>query len=160
MMRTETSESFNKDRRILVAADNSENAERAIFYVADFLGGVSGFHVTLLTVIPEPPEDYFETETERNSWIEEQKSEATRMLGKYRQILIQSGFVEDKVETIIDIRECPSVADCIIDVQQQLKCCTIVIGRRGISKKEEFLFGSTSNKIIHSGKNCAVWVIE
>jgi nucleotide-binding universal stress UspA family protein len=159
-MRAETSESFNKDRRILVAVDNSENAERAILYVADFLRGVSGFHVTILTVIPEPPEDYFETETERNSWLEEQKSEATRMLDKYRQILIQSGFVEDKVETIMDIRECPSVADCIIDVQQRLKCCTIVIGRRGISKREEFIFGSTSNKIMHSGKNCAVWVIE
>lgn len=160
MIRTETSGSFDKDRRILVAVDNSENAERTILYVADFLGGVSGFHVTILTVIPEPPEDYFETDTERNSWLEDQKSEATRMLDKYRQILIQSGFVEDKVETIMDIRECPSVADCIIDVQQRLKCCTIVIGRRGISKREELIFGSTSNKIMHSGKNCAVWVIE
>lgn len=159
-MRTETSELFNKDRRILVAVDNSENAERAILYVSDFLGGVSGFHVTILTVIPEPPADYFETETERNSWLEEQKSEATRMLDKYRQILIQSGFVEDKVETIMDIRECPSIADCIIDVQRRLRCCTIVMGRRGISKREELIFGSTSNKIMHSGKNCAVWVIE
>ncbi|HYA14138.1 MAG TPA: universal stress protein [Syntrophales bacterium] len=159
-MRTETLESFNKDRRILIAVDNSENAERAILYVADSLGGVSGFYVTILTVIPEPPADYFETATECNSWIEEQKSEATRMLDKYRQILIQSGFVEDKVETIMDIRKCPSVADCIIDVQQKLKCCTIVIGRRGVSKKEEFLFGSTSSKIVRSGKNCAVWVIE
>jgi len=159
-MRTETLEPFNKDRRILVAVDNSENAERAILYVADFLGGVSGFYVTILTVIPEPPADFFETDTERNSWIEEQKSEATRMLDKYRQILIQSGFVEDKVETIMDIRKCPSVADCIIDVQQKLKCCTIVIGRRGVSKKVEFLFGSTSSKIVRSGKNCAVWVIK
>jgi len=159
-MRTETLESFNKDRRILIAVDNSENAERAILYVADSLGGVSGFYVTILTVIPEPPADYFETATECNSWIEEQKSEAIRMLDKYRQILIQSGFVEDKVETIMDIRKCPSVADCIIDVQQKLRCCTIVIGRRGVSKKEEFLFGSTSSKVVRSGKNCAVWVIE
>jgi len=41
-----------------------------------------------------------------------------------------------------------------------MKCCTIVIGRRGISKKEEFIFGSTSNKIIHEAKKCAVLVIE
>ncbi|MCL5022088.1 MAG: universal stress protein [Nitrospirae bacterium] len=159
-MRTETLGSFNKDRHILVAVDNSKNAERVILYVADVLGGVSGFYVTILTVIPEPPADYFETDTERNSWIEEQKSEATRMLDKYRRILIQSGFVEEKVETIMDIRKCPSVADCIIDVQQKLKCCTIVVGRRGVSKQEEFLFGSTSSKIVRSGKNCAVWVIE
>ncbi len=159
-MKSETPDEFGKNRHLLIAVDNSENAKRAILYVADFLGGVPGFHVTILAVIPEPPADYFETDTKRNSWIEEQRSEATRLLDKYREILIQAGFVEDKVETIMDIRKCASVADCIIDVQKKLKCCTIVIGRRGVSKKEEFLFGSTSSKIVRSGKNCAVWVIE
>ena len=159
-MNTETSAQLTKDHHVLVAIDNSENAERAVLYVSDFLGGVPGFQVTILTVIPEPPADYFQTDTERNRWIEEQKSVSTRLLDKYRRILIQSGFTEDKVDTILDIRECPSVADCIIEMQQRLNCCTIVIGRRGISKKEEFLFGSTSNKIIRSGKNCAIWVIE
>jgi len=41
-----------------------------------------------------------------------------------------------------------------------LKCCTVVIGRRGLSKKEEFIFGSTSNRILHEANNCAVMVIE
>lgn len=153
-------DSLNKDRHILVAVDNSENAKRAILYVADFLGGVSGFCVTILTVIPEPPSDYFETDRERNIWIEGRKSEASSMLDKYRALLVQSGFMEDKVKTITDIRHCPSVADCIVDVQQKLACCTIVVGRRGVSRKEEFLFGSTSSRIVRSGKNCAVWVIE
>ncbi len=159
-MKKEAKDLFNKDRRILVAVDNSENAERAILYVADFLGGVPGFSVTILSVIPEPPEDYFETDRERNAWIGKRKSETVRMLDKYRRILLQSGFAEDKVETVADIRKCRSVADCIIDMQQKLRCCTIVIGRRGVSKKEEFLFGSTSSRIVRSGKNCAIWVIE
>lgn len=149
-----------KDRHILIAADESENAKRAILYVADFLGGSPGFRATILTVIPEPPADYFITDMERIAWLEKKKSEAAEMLAGYRTILIQSGFKEDKVSTAVDARSCPSVADCILDMQQRLQCCTIVTGRRGISKKEEFLFGSTSNKIMHSGKNCAVWVIE
>ncbi len=159
-MKTEANDPFNKDRRILVAADNSENAERAILYVADFLGGIPGFFVTILNVIPEPPADYFETDRQRDDWIGKRKAEAAQLLDKGRRILVQSGFAEDKVETIADLRKCRSVADCIIDVQQKLKCCTIVIGRRGVSKKEEFLFGSTSSKIVRSGKNCAVWVVE
>jgi len=150
----------DKDRHILIAADDSENARRAVLYVADFLGGVPGFRVTLLTIIPEPPADYFNTDMERIAWMEKNKSEAVRMLDNYRTILIQSGFSEDRVTATVDIRCCPSVADCILDMQQRLRCCTIVMGRRGIPKKEEFLFGSTSNKIMHSGKNCAVWVIE
>lgn len=159
-MRSEDVDTPNKDRHLLIAVDASENAKRAVLYVADFLGGVPGFHVTMLTIIPEPPVDYFDAEKDRGKWIEDQRSEALQRLDKYRQILLQSGFREDKVATVADVRNCPSIADCIIDEQQRLKCCTIVVGRRGISKKEEFLFGSTSNKILHSGKNCAVWVIE
>ena len=30
---------------------------------------------------------------------------------------------------------------------------------RGVSKAEEFLFGSVSNKIIHHAKDCTVWVV-
>ena len=52
------------------------------------------------------------------------------------------------------------MASCIIRELEELKCCTVVIGRRGISKKEEFIFGSTSSRILHDAKNCAVMVIE
>jgi nucleotide-binding universal stress UspA family protein len=149
-----------KDRHVLVALDSSENAGRAALYVADFLGGVPGFRVTLLSIVPEPSEDYFETGEERKAWIEEHRSGAEKMLQNYREVLLQSGFSEDKVTVRVEVRNCPSIADCILDDQKKLGCCTIVLGRRGISKKEEFLYGSTSNKVLHSGKNCAVWVIE
>ncbi|GBD96621.1 MAG TPA: universal stress protein [Nitrospirae bacterium] len=149
-----------KDRHILIALDESENARRALLYAADFLGGTPGFRATLLRIIPEPPEDYFDSDEERNKWIEDRRSTAKEMLENYRKILIQSGFREDKVDVLINVRSCPSVAKCILDEQKRLGCCTVVVGRRGISKKEEFIFGSTSNKILHNGKNCAVWVIE
>lgn len=149
-----------QDRHVLVAVDKSENAKRAVLYVADFLGGVPGFRVTLLSIVPEPSEDYFNTAEERQAWIKEHTSEAEDMLRNYRKVLIQSGFRKEKVDILVQVRNCPSIAGCILDEQKRLGCCTIVLGRRGISKKEEFLYGSTSNKILHSEKNCAVWVIE
>ena len=159
-MKKDDVDSSSKDRHVLIAVDDSENAKRVVIYAADFLGGVPGFRATVLTVIPEPPVDYFNTDEERSAWIEGRMSGATEMLDRFRQVLIQSGFVHDKVATVVDVRHCPSVADCILDMQQKLGCCTVIVGRRGISKKEEFLFGSTSSKVMHSGKNCAVWVIE
>lgn len=161
-MKTENRDSSNliKDKHILIAVDESENAKRAVLYVADFLGGFPGFRVTLLNIIPEPSEDYFNTDEERREWIESHRSKAKQMLENYRQILIQSGFIEDKVAARVDVRDCPSVAECILDEQEKLESCTVVVGRRGISKKEEFIFGSTSNKILHMAKNCSVWVIE
>ncbi len=148
------------ERHILIAVDDSENAKRAVLYVADFLGGVPGFRATVLHVIPEPPADYFASDAERVKWLANEKSGAEEMLERFRRVLMQSGFAEDKVDTVVDVRNCPSVADCILETQRKLDCCTVVIGRRGISKKEEFLFGSTSSRVMHSGKNCAVWVIE
>lgn len=147
-------------RHVLVAVDGSENARRAVLYVADFLGGVPGFRVTLLSIVPEPSEDYFETDEERKDWIDKHTSEAEEILGNYREVLIQSGFKENKVAVSVEVRNCPSIADCILDDQKSLGCCTIVLGRRGLSKKEEFLYGSTSNKILHTVNNCAVWVVE
>jgi nucleotide-binding universal stress UspA family protein len=149
-----------QDRHILVAVDGSENDKRVILYVADFLGGVPGFRVTLITIVPEPSEDYFETDEERRAWIKEHCSRLEKMLRNYREVLIQSGFSEDKVVVKVEVRNCPSISDCILEVQKKLECCTIVLGRRGISKKEEFLYGSTSSKVLHCGRNCAVWVIE
>lgn len=159
MMADDTS-CLDNDRHILIAVDGSENSKRAVIYVGKILGSIARFHATLLAVIPEPPIDYFKTLEERTAWIEKHKSETAAMLDEFRQILIRSGFEEDKVESITDVSFCPAVADCILKAQQRLKSGTLVVGRRGISKKEEFLFGSTSSKIVHSARNCAVWVIE
>jgi nucleotide-binding universal stress UspA family protein len=37
---------------------------------------------------------------------------------------------------------------------------TIVVGRMGMSRSEEFLFGSISSKIVTHGRNCTVWIVE
>jgi nucleotide-binding universal stress UspA family protein len=52
------------------------------------------------------------------------------------------------------------VAQAILEEALALGAGTIVLGRSSISKKEEFIFGSTSNKILHSRKSCsALWVV-
>lgn len=149
-----------KNRNILIAVDASENARRAVFYVKDLLDGLTGFHITITTIIPQPPEDYFITASEKTDWIESQNDTATRILEEYRQIFIQADFREEDVRSHLVMRECTSLAECILDERKKLACGTVVIGRRGISRKEEFMFGSTSSKILHTAKDCTVWVIE
>jgi nucleotide-binding universal stress UspA family protein len=45
-------------------------------------------------------------------------------------------------------------------VQQQGDFGTLVIGRRGVSRAEEFLFGSVTTKVTHLAKDCTVWVVQ
>ncbi len=158
-MKTEQDKTV-KDKHLLVAVDGSESSKRAVVYVADFLGGLPGFSVTLCSIIPAPEQDFFDREEQRQAWIKEKTAQAGNMLENYRQVLIQSGFSEYGVSIRSFVNEEKSFADAILNMRCDLTCCTVVVGRHHKSKTEEFLFGSTSSKLIHDAKNCAVWVVE
>ncbi len=158
-MDTETNNPV-KDKHLLIAVDESDSSRRAVLYVADFLGGFAGFTVTLLEVIPAPETDFFDTAAEQDAWVRNKLEAARKMLENYRQVLIQSGFPENKVRHRACIEESRSFSDAILEMRCDLTCCTIVVGRHHKSKTEEFLFGSTSSRLIHEAKNCAVWVVE
>jgi len=149
---------FNKN--ILIAVDDSDNSHRAVSYVAQLLGGIPGFKVSILHVISEAEEDYFPTKAEEEKWIAQYKQRVNTMLKDYRQVLIDAGFDSDAVTVRSPVRYCPSMAQCIMEERDQTRYDTIVVGRQGVSRSEEFLFGSISSKIVTHAKNCTVWVVE
>jgi len=148
------------EKHILIALDETDSATRALLYVADFLGGYQGIRVTLLRIIPEPSEDFFEDCNDRVQWIKGQYDKSIKDLEIYREVLVHSGFGTDKVDIKVDITNCSSIAEAILEVQKSNGCCTVVVGRRAISRKEEFIFGSTTNRMLHTKKKCALWVVE
>jgi len=149
------------NKHIIVAADESDNADRAVSYVAHMLGGLGGFRVTLLNIVPVPPDDFFRSAEERAKWLTNKETRSKNILANYRTMLTKSGLEEGSVDIKVKIGNFPSVAQAILEEALALGAGTIVLGRRGISKKEEFIFGSTSNKILHSRKSCsALWVVE
>ncbi len=146
-------------KNILVAMDRSEGAMRAVDFVGELMGG-HDFEVTLLHVIrdggpvqaipsykPLPPE---EVETE------EQKVQAVFADAKRR--LIEHGFKADHVTSkVITGGSSPSRA--IVQEAEQGGYSPIVIGRKGLSKIQEFFIGSVSNQVIQLGVEQAVWVV-
>ncbi len=148
------------ERHLLVAVDASANSKRAVMYLADFFGDDKDVLVTILSVIPEPSEDYFTTDEEREKWLAKKEAEMNDVLAGYKEILQGEGFQADQIDVRLIVRQCESIGDAIIEEQAKLRCCIVVVGRRGISHSEEFVFGSTSNKILHYAKNCAVMVVE
>jgi len=152
--------SFEINRNILIAVDESENAQRAVTYVGRLLGGIKGFRVAVLHVISEPDDDYFQSESEKDKWYQEYRQRVDQMLDKYRSFLIDSGFDPGDVLVRSTVRYCPSMAECILAEVDQTEYSTLVVGRKGLTHKEEFLFGSVSGKIVRTAKNCTVWVVE
>ncbi|MFZ0724494.1 MAG: universal stress protein [Desulfobacterales bacterium] len=148
------------NRNILIAVDESENAQRAVDYVGQLLGGIAGFNVTLLHVIPDPEEDYFPTAEDREHWLQNYRGRIDKLLESCRRKLMAAGFDAAAVRVRSTLRNCPSMARCILEERDQLKYSTIVVGRQGLSRSEEFLFGSISSKIVNHAQNCTVWVVE
>ncbi|WP_419655931.1 universal stress protein [Desulfosarcina variabilis str. Montpellier] len=148
------------NRNILIAVDESENARRAVSYVGQFLSGLKGFKVLILHVIPEPEEDYFPNPAEKDKWLNTHKQKIDDMLERYREILINEGFDPQDVSVQSTLRYCPSMAKCILAERDQTEYSTIVVGRQGLSRSEEFLFGSVSSKIVNHARDCTVWVVE
>ena len=160
-------------KKILIAVDASENAARAVGYVAELLGGSDGFEVTVLYIERPPNRDLFASEA---AWIEAGQAQELRIrtfLQQARTTLTGRGLSPDSV-TIAYVPHCQSpvneaavecsigtsIARDILQFQQRGGFGTLVIGRRGVSRAEEFLFGSVTTKVTHLAKDCTVWVVQ
>ena len=92
--------------------------------------------------------------------IGEIEFECFRSPKKEARILIRAGFAPEDVSVRSTLRYCPSLAECILAERDQTGYSTIVVGRQGLSRSEEFLFGSVSSKIVNHARDCTVWVVE
>lgn len=155
---SESKSKFN--RNVLIAVDDSENSERAVCYVGQMLAGIQDFKIMLLHVIPVPEEDFFPTLLDRNRWLDRYREKMTSLLEGQRIKLIDYGLPADNISVRIRLRSCPSMAECILAERDNQCYDTIVVGRQGLSRSEEFLFGSISSKIVTHARNCTVWVVE
>ncbi len=146
-------------KNILVAMDRSEGSMRAVDFVGELMGG-HDFKVTLLHVIrngerPKPGPSYQPLPKE-DVQIEEQKMQAVFEEAKRR--LIDHGFKSDHVTRKV-IAGVLSRPRAIVQEAEQGEYSPIVIGRRGLSKFQEFFMGSVSNQVIQLGAEQAVWVV-
>lgn len=153
-------ETTDMRRHLLLAVEESEDSRRAVMYVADFFGGYRDLFVTMLSILPEPPRDLFPTDEQRRQWVDERKRAREAAFADYRKILVGGGLRDERIAARLVLRNYTSLADAILEEQEQLHCCIIAVGRRGLSHHEEFLFGSTSNSVLHRAKHCAVLVVE
>jgi len=148
------------DRHLLIAVDESPYARHAVDFVGDLFGSQGDIRVTVLHVVQRPAEGQFADEAALSAWTETHTEAAQAILDTARDALVERGIPAERVGTAVEVIEVATVADAIIAARQRLGCCTVVVGRRRLSKQEEFLYGSTSNRILHEAHGCAVLVVQ
>jgi nucleotide-binding universal stress UspA family protein len=162
-----------EDRGILVGIDPSEESMKAVQYVASIMGGrdrpewrIHLIHVVraleLLTVSYDP----FFVPDERVEWmrrVEQQHMEEVRAkmgdtFEKARKVLEDAGIRRKRIETEI-ISGAYSRAATLVEEARKRQCGTIVVGRRGLSKIEEFFLGRVSSKVLQMASDKTVWIV-
>jgi nucleotide-binding universal stress UspA family protein len=149
------------ENKILIAIDLSENSLRAVEYVGAMTACHPTVEITLLHVIKEPSPDIMPDERQRQSHVERVRTEVLGLMEQAARRLTSGGVPEKHIQLKIHVCKRPvSVSELILHEQKSGGYGTIVVGRRGVSKREEFLFGSVSNSVMREAKRCTVWVVE
>lgn len=154
-------------KRILVAMDESENAMRAVQYIAKTFTTdheVTLYHVAMDTATicdMNSPElvPYFTSQQVTFCTLENKKKELVRKaMEQGKSHLVRAGFDEKHVVLKMESKKKGVARDIIGEAQSGYD--TIVLGRRGLSSIAEFLIGSVSQKVLHSAKDVSVVLVR
>ena len=153
--------------KILVAFDDSENALRAVEYVANRFSKEN--QVTLFSIVPDSAAlcdmnspsliPYFTEKQAVFCGLEDQKKELVdEAMLTAKDILLKAGFEEKNIALKVQTKKKGVVRDIIDEAYSGYD--TIVLGRRGLSGVKEFIFGSVSQKLIHMAKDVSIIVVD
>jgi nucleotide-binding universal stress UspA family protein len=154
-------------KKLLVAFDDSENAMRAVEFVANYFSPDN--KVTLFNVIPDTaalcemnsPEltPYFTAQQDSFCILEEKKKDLVRNAHqKAKNMLIDAGFEEKNITLKTEVKKSGIARDIVQEAQAGYDA--IVLGRRGLSGIKEFILGSVSQKVFTLAKDISVLVVN
>lgn len=154
-------------QKILVSFDDSENAMRAVEFIATSF--TKEQEITLFSVIPDTAAicdmnspsltPYFISKQTEFCILEDQKKElVNEALQKAKELLLKAGFEEKNITIKVETRKKGVVRDIINEANSGYD--TIVLGRRGLSGIKDFILGSVSQKVLHLAKDISVILVD
>ena len=154
-------------QKILVAFDDSENALRAVNYVAKSFRPDNS--VTLFSVLQDTatlcemnsPEltPYFKSQQQAFCTLEEKKKDLVQTaLIKAKDLLLEAGFKPDSIVMKAEGKK-KGVARDIVD-EAGLGYDLIVIGRRGTTGLKDYFMGTISQKVLHLAQESSVLIVN
>lgn len=154
-------------KNILVAVDDSENAERAVNFLADNF--VRELKITLLSVCPDTAtlcemdspglipyfksrqSDFCVLEDEKKKLVQDAQAGAEKML-------VEKGFASENIEVKLLTKKEGIAQDIVAEANQGYGL--IIMGRRGLSGIKAFFLGSITQKVINMAKDISVLVVH
>lgn len=146
-------------KRFLIAVNGTEASTKALNYFGALFGPAKDIECILLNIYPSPPPHYYQSGKSLHDYQQEKEKGAQAIFQESEDILLQQGISPEIIKTKCVMAEDKTISQVILDSREEEDCGAIVVGKRGVSKAEEFLFGSISSNLIHQNANFAVWVV-
>ena len=145
------------DNSMLVALNDSISSQAVIDFLADLPLCRDEMNVTLIHVYRKPSavEDLM-----GQRFTSEQPTRFMKMLEQVKDQLVARGFQPERIKIDFVDDPFPTVTDGIIDQFKKHKYDMVVIGRKNMSKAEEFVLGDISVKLIRALGATAVLVVK
>jgi nucleotide-binding universal stress UspA family protein len=142
---------------MLVALNDSISSQAVIDFLADLPFRRDEINVTLMHVFRKPSavEDLM-----GQRFTSQQPARFRKVLEQARDKLVASGFPSERITMDFVDDPFPTVTDGIIDRFNRQKYDLVVIGRKNMSKAEEFVLGDISVKLVRALGATAVLVVK
>ncbi len=142
---------------ILVALNESIISHMSIDYLINIGLKPELVDITLLHIFQKASA---EEELMGKKFTKERLPKIKKMLEDARKKLIDHGFLEDQTRVKITTEQYPNVTEGIIDQFKKNHYKMVMIGRRRMSKSEEFVLGDISIKLVRALDETAVVVVK
>ena len=141
-------------RKILLAVDGSDQSFEAARYVAQ-LFPPNRMEVVLFHVTSKIPESFWDIEknpTFRHqlapvaAWATQQQTAIQEFMERSKELLIDQGVPEEFVSIRMQERQAGIARDIVRETQENYDA--VVVGRWGMSKLKDLVWGSIANKLV------------
>jgi len=154
-------------QKIMIAFDDSENAMRAVEYVAKLLS--KDCRITLFSVVQDTasicdlqsPEltPYFKSQQDSFCVLEEKKKQLLSAAQlKAKEMLAASGFKENQIRLKSEPKKKGIARDIVAEARAGYDL--IVLGRRGLAGIREFFMGSVSQKVLSLAQDLPILIVS
>jgi nucleotide-binding universal stress UspA family protein len=142
---------------ILAAINNSISSRWVIDFLCQMPLRPDDVDVKFVHILREPKagEDFLSEHLTQN--LPERFNE---VLNQARQRMIDQGFKSERVTAELITQNYPTVTDGIIDTFRKGSYNIVVVGRKRMSKAEEFVLGDPSVKLVRELSGTAIVVVK
>ncbi len=142
---------------ILVAFNDSISSKGVIDFLVNSSFSRDNTSISLCHLFRKPSAS---EELMGKTFSAERESRLKSALESAREKLVENGFDPDKIDVDIVLEPYTTLADGVIDQCKKRKVDLIIIGRKKMSKAEEFVMGDLSVKLVRNLDGVAVLVVK